>query len=919
MSAFFALERVSTVLKIPVTPVTISFQGNSLGIAFEMSSILPAGREGSVTTSGPLRMARLGPPLGLQFTTRILDEWSRAQLVENWPEMVRLLRAGPPSFHGEPLRAPPVGGVYLDGVARHIGRMSELKAACYDAVLGRVLLIGSGSTRTTTGVAHLDAGLLATAARNILVDRKGEAPGVSIDPDPSNPRGPTMKVRYLGGIEDTSFGRILFEADRVMKSLSLGRDTLSRAPANCAAPDFHNLLELGLSDLGEKSQNELWSRFWLVPHEIVMSVTEDRTGMRFEEARLRVNTETMRWDGSQLVSAGGIKDEPAEYFAAHFTARYDAIAKEYPVFFQLRELAKIVALFRWIRKAGLPSLGLSGLTELEGRDPTVRQTASLSVEDSRSWKDDSEAINTRKLSIFGGVDLTVEDAFVKDIGHTAPLVSRVLAEGVDRAFEPGWNHAEDQLVIAALPARPMTVPGAVEYHDPGSWPDDLAWAPGCDRIHSSQRAGTGSLGPGWVLALPSLESRNPQEEDGVQERLLWVEGRENEKVPERHYTFRSPTGGVVAEFRNHFVDPSLARIAYRAEAGRAARVYPRVDGMVELRCDSRVTLVFEERTGRILEAHRSEEKIIYRWSGDRLTRMSISGQGRPDREIALGYDPAGRITRLEGSEGIETYHFGGDGRLSEVHRPSGRVSYTYDERGRLRTVASGGAAPMSFRFDEIGRIAQLTPAGGPPREVAYRVSGGRTSIDTTLDEGELLVSEFDADGWLDSQRSTKGSVKTTFQYEGQHQARIQGTGLEEAMVQFDPELRRLSVASRASLQSRVQLDELGRPDLQQLATGTWTWSHEPDGTVSRVTWQPVEGDGRFPGPVTARTGTESGGRVVEYLESGDANFALMSDSGVIRELRYQEKVLLFTPGSDGRGAELVLPDGKVIEIGTGAQ
>ena len=67
---------------------------------------------------------------------------------------------------------------------------------------------------------------------------RGQQPGVTIDPTPGQlakglQENDHMPVRYLGGVEATAYGAVCFEADRLMKSLSFGKDNVTKAPFAC--------------------------------------------------------------------------------------------------------------------------------------------------------------------------------------------------------------------------------------------------------------------------------------------------------------------------------------------------------------------------------------------------------------------------------------------------------------------------------------------------------------------------------------------------------------------------------------------------------------------------------------------------------------------------------------------------------------
>src|SRR5207244_558258 len=99
------------------------------------------------------------------------------------------------------------------------------------AARGRLVLVGERSF----DVPGLDRGLFAAALRAAYA---GVDPGVSIDP--SSTAG-TMNVRYIGPVSRTRFGAVMFEADRVLKSLSRGTDNVSNEPVGSVVSGYASI------------------------------------------------------------------------------------------------------------------------------------------------------------------------------------------------------------------------------------------------------------------------------------------------------------------------------------------------------------------------------------------------------------------------------------------------------------------------------------------------------------------------------------------------------------------------------------------------------------------------------------------------------------------------------------------------------
>ncbi len=260
---------------------------------------------------------------------------------------------------------------------------------------------------------------LASAFRSVFGNFDTE-PGVTIDPNPENPRSDQMLVRFFGGMENTHFGYRLFEADRLMKALSLGEDNVTHQKTTAHVEGHYNLLDLSFSNLGRSHNEELWSRFWLIPEKVIVRVSDDKKSITFPDTRIRVKTETMRWKNGKLVPAKGEKDEKAEYFAAHFTKFYDDYASEFPVYQELKNMTNIVGFFKWLKAAGI-NIDLEWLNKYDKKFETPKTTPSLTVNGERRNRNGVE-----RVSIFGGTDLTINNMYVKDDGTSSRYAEKAI-------------------------------------------------------------------------------------------------------------------------------------------------------------------------------------------------------------------------------------------------------------------------------------------------------------------------------------------------------------------------------------------------------------------------------------------------------------------------------------------------------------
>ena len=153
----------------------------------------------------------------------------------------------------------------LKQITGYLRELTVLEGMTYDKASGQVILFG----RNDPSVPPWSTDDLLVAFKSVYTS---EEPWVSIDP------GPTQGVMigsYGEQIRDTHFGKVLFEADRLMKSLSLGKDNVTGAPVTSAVPGFKNLIDLSLL-LKSGGMEESRHRFWIVVEEMQLGQSSDR-------------------------------------------------------------------------------------------------------------------------------------------------------------------------------------------------------------------------------------------------------------------------------------------------------------------------------------------------------------------------------------------------------------------------------------------------------------------------------------------------------------------------------------------------------------------------------------------------------------------------------------------------------------------
>jgi len=174
-----------------------------------------------------------------------------------------------------------------------------------------------------------------------------------------------QKVRFIGGTENTDYGYIFFEADRLMKCLEAGRDNINN-DIIYTSETVKNII--GFKNLPEirKFQNNLDdfnARFWLTPK---YELYNDGNSYYIKGAVI-VNTE-------EMYTNRGKQHPVTQKFAEFMTKNYDLFCREYPVFKKLQQIAEITALIQELHNRGIDMGLYRNISVQERKTPIVTPT-----------------------------------------------------------------------------------------------------------------------------------------------------------------------------------------------------------------------------------------------------------------------------------------------------------------------------------------------------------------------------------------------------------------------------------------------------------------------------------------------------------------------------------------------------------------
>lgn len=288
-----------------------------------------------------------------------------------------------------------------------------LTALVVDPVTRKIVALAEGGTPQTEAVAP---NLMALA---LWLEYTGQRAAFSLDPyDPKDPKGPWLRAVYFPeALRGTVAGNQCFDADFLLKQMSFGiRVEGDRVVERRGESGLVSIPELMSKQTGPSP--EQWSRLWIVSREVRLTASDGI--VRVDQAKMGVEARRQVPDPSTRTGLRDVAtpaDATEQRFARQFEQLYDQLAAtEAPSSLAaVREAIKALALARWMRMNGTRVDMEAVVAQLNrARVPAVDKVSALSV----GWSSQTQTpfsdnkgsgitTTTRKLHVFGGVDLSV--------------------------------------------------------------------------------------------------------------------------------------------------------------------------------------------------------------------------------------------------------------------------------------------------------------------------------------------------------------------------------------------------------------------------------------------------------------------------------------------------------------------------------
>jgi|GEM_PF-3336750 len=217
-------------------------------------------------------------------------------------------------------------------------------------------LIVIGERDSTLPAMQLDDVVMAIHTKDKV--SSGENPGVSIEPPKLDRYSPTQKVVYYGGIDSTHYGTVCYEADLLLKHLSLGFELTG-------IEGFTSEWDLALDNDKAGRRIDPWGRSvgrsWFFP--LLVRIRQNNKCAAITAMTMQVRTDQDEeleipekyLDLDEEALAEILHNTPeavSVIYARLFTQRFDAIVTRFPVLIQLQNLLGLSGLIASITKEG---------------------------------------------------------------------------------------------------------------------------------------------------------------------------------------------------------------------------------------------------------------------------------------------------------------------------------------------------------------------------------------------------------------------------------------------------------------------------------------------------------------------------------------------------------------------------------------
>lgn len=574
--------------------------------------------------------------------------------------------------------------------------------------------------------------------------------------------------------------------------------------------------------------------------QLLFDIPEDGHSILFDPIKMRVKTETMRWQGGKLVPAGNIKDPHAEAFAEHFSTHYEEFARENPVFAELKVVTQAVALAKWMKEQGGIPVDWNFVRLFAQPHETPTTTPAAYAEQKKEMSS-GRAVGTLTVRAFGGVDMNPQ------ISVRAGKEGTAFSESLNKAWTAAKQQGEDSFAVefnqkqyqaVALPPSPQQEVASYSLAETALavTVDAMEGLPGLTRFYNSFHNEPTEFGSSWSLLLPRLHFESTGEKGHSE--YMAVQGNPATRVKLQKFTLMNPFGAQ-ERFVGHFIDQGLGRIGFRTESQSSAfrGLYPE-DSLYRLIFANTEHQALFDSEGNLRAMLTPKGKALYDY--DSSGRLSIIRFSRKDQEekVRFEYDAQGCIGAVATERGRIVYEYDQAGNLGAVRSGEKVTTYRYDDRHLLTEITVGGKTVVHNGYDQTGHLVEQRDLREKQRQqrVEPTAEGGKV---VTLQNGNDTVKRYyDAQLRLTKVASAGGLYRCSHGGDGQVTLDATLSGGSQVKVEFSPDGKVKATQDSRGVRTDYRFYEDGKlaevlVDQQRLAS----YRYDDQGRVAEVVYE----------------------------------------------------------------------------------
>ena len=447
----------------------------------------------------------------------------------------------------------------------------------------------------------------------------------------------------------------------------------------------------------------------------------------------------------------GSRQKGVEAFAQFLTDNYEYLGARYPSIRKLPQMAKMVAIAKWMRDHRIPV----DLNWMEGYQLMAVNTPDM-VRSGRGRKNATSPHGAPVIfELEGGVSFREPNTYGVDDARVSQVESEMFSNRPTDAGSSSWTYSaagkDYRAVALSLSRSRRDGPLVLAHTDMSVEPA----GPELVRYYNSFETENGPFGPGWNPVPYALRFR-----------------RELTGAPGESGEVALGTTAILVDRPNGRNQAYTVLSSFSSGRRQEQRLHLNDDGSLSLAQIGRGRLDFDTEGRLRAVVDRNGQKIEYRYQGDRLLAIADAVGGG----IQLLYNASGQVVQAEDPEGRKvSYNYSEDGDLILVEDLAGRqLSYAYNTQHHLVSWDWDRQQNFQAQYDPSGRVLVFQNSDGEGLVFDYDLNTGQTTVGDR--QGRVRRRQFDDTYRTQREIDAQGQgVSLVYTEEGQI-GRVTGVG-----------------------------------------------------------------------------------------------------------------------------------------------